>query len=160
MKTFSRLLFLGVVITILSSCEAGVKKDFTTGLKVTNNGLSYNDSYLLADGKKTSGSEFSLNTGLELHIEGVSGYTEENGVVFIGASMSVIDDKNTEILHYPDLFADYDSIGISSFDAKMITLSFNTGDPLEPGHKYIWKTRLWDKKGKGEIVTEMEISLK
>ncbi len=160
MKTFSFIFGLSVIIFFLGSCEAGIKKDLMTGLKVSNKDLSYMEAYVNVDGKKTSGSEFPMNSILELHIEGVNGYTLTDGVVFLGASMTLVDSKNTEILNYPDLFEKFDSTGISPIDAKLISLTFTTGTPMENGQKYTWKTRVWDKKGKGEITTEMEITLK
>jgi len=160
MKCNFSVLCISAVLFFLFSCESGIKKDFTSGLKITNNGLSFTESYINVDGKKSTGSEFPLNSVVELHFEGVNGFTLENDMVFLGASMTLVDSKNTEILHYPDLFADYDSTGVSPIDAKLIYLSLSTASPMEAGEKYMWKTRVWDKKGKGEINTEMEISVK
>ena len=160
MKSIQLFISFIALVFFFTSCEVGVNKDLMTGLKVSNKNLSYEEAYIVADGQRSNNSEYSLGAELVLHIDGVTGFTEENGVVFLGASMSVVDQNNVEVLHYPDLFSSYDESGVSPLDAKMISLTLTTGSPMENGNKYTWKSRVWDKKGQGEITTEMEVGLK
>ena len=148
------------ILLLFYSCETGVKKDLITGLKVINNNLSYEQALIYEDGKRTNVTEFTTGSVLEFHLDGVSGFKEEEGRVFIGAAMTIINQENVEILHYPDLFEEFDKTGVSPIDARQLSLTLKIKSPLEAGHKYIWKARVWDKKGSGEITSEMEISVK
>ena len=160
MKKIQVIFSMALFIVLMNSCEMGIKKDLITGLSVSNQDLNYENASVYVEGNKTTDTEFPIKSMLELRVEGINGFTEENGVVYVGASMTVSDIDNNEILNYPDLFSEYDSTGFSPMDAKQITLTLTTADPLVSGHKYIWRTRIWDKKGNGEITTEMEMGLK
>jgi len=142
------------------SCNVGVKKDLNTGLKITNNGLTYDVSYLSFANQKTTDNEFPLDTTIDLIIGGIKGYTEKDSMVYIGASLSVFDKENKQILNYPDLFSDYETTGVTPAQAEAITLTLRTGKPMVAGESYIWKSKIWDKKGKGEINSEVEIKIR
>jgi len=156
----THILLGSLLLLIMTSCNVGVNKDLLSGLKVTNNGLSYEEAYLSVAGQKTTNTEFPLQTEVNLIASGIKGYVIKDSLVYIGASLSVFDKDNKEVLNYPDLFAAYDSTGVSPVDAEVITLTLTTGNPMLAGESYIWKTRIWDKNGKGEINTEVKISVK
>jgi hypothetical protein len=154
-------LLIGLIaIFLISGCNVGVKKDLISGLKVANNGLALEDAYLSVNGQKTSASEFSLKTEVDFIATGVKGFIEKDSMAYIGASMTIIDKNNKEIMSYPDLFASYDSTGVNPADAEQVTVMLTVGNPMVVGETYLWKTRIWDKNGKGEITSEMKITVK
>jgi hypothetical protein len=159
MKILKNLSSLFLVL-IVAGCSVGVKKDLLTGLKVSNQGLGLEDAYLAVNSQKATSSEFPLNEVVDLVITGVDGYKEKEGRVYLGASMVLTDSKQDTVVNYPDLFAAYDSAGILPVDVKQVTLSLTIGSPMVQGEKYLWKSRVWDKNGKGEIVAETEITIK
>ena len=158
MKKKSLLMVLSVIL--MFGCTVGVKKDLMTGLKITNKNLSYEDAYLSSKNQKLSNPELPMNAEVNLVILGMSGFMEKNGKVYIGAAITVTDKEQKKIIEYPDLFASYDSTGISPTDAKQITLTLTTGSPMTTGTKYLWKSRIWDKNGKGELMSELEVTIK
>jgi hypothetical protein len=159
MKTFN-ILIVCFIAFAMTSCNTGVKKDLNSGLKITNNGLSYGETYLTLDGQKTTDTEFPLNTNIFQIVNGISGFVDKDNFVFLGASITVYDKNNKEVVNYPDLFAGYDSTGVTPEQAEVVTLSLKTGNPMIAGESYTWKSRIWDKKGKGEINSEIEITVK
>ena len=159
MKTLN-ILFLGVVVLFMMSCNMGAKKDLVTGLQVKNKELTFEKADLSVDGQKTTANEFPLNTKIMYTVNGIKGFVEKDSMVYIGASLTVYDEDNKEVLNYPDLFAEYDSTGVSPVDASVVTLFLTIGSPMVEGKDYIWKTRIWDKNGKGEITSEVGVTVK
>jgi len=158
MKT-NYVVFLVVAAFLISACTAGVNKDLITGLKVSNSGLSYKEANLVVDNAKVTSSEFKLGDVVYLEVNGIEGYVEKDGKVFIGASLVITDPKGNKIMDYADLFAETAAEGVSPKDAPVITLHFPT-DSLMLGAKCLWKSKIWDKSGKGEINTELEFTVK
>lgn len=158
MKTiYSALLIISVLI--LSACSVGVNKDLLSGLKVSNSGLSYKDAYLSKDNIKLNSSEFSMGDTIYLYMDGIEGYVEKEGNVQLGASLDVLDADGKKIMDNSDLFSEIGE-GVSKEDASVMSLSLITGSPLVSGVKYTWKSRIWDKNGKGEINAEVEFTIK
>lgn len=153
-------IFLLAVCFSCVSCEFGVKQDMATGLKVVNKDLSYSEANIYADNKKLKSGEVEMNSVIDLRYTGIKGFTASEGSVFPGASITITDMTNHEVIHFRDLFEDYDEKGVSSIDAGFITLTLTIAEPLVTGEKYIFSTRVWDKKGKGEITSEMELHIK
>jgi hypothetical protein len=149
-----------MMLLLLVNCSVGVKKDLGTGLKVSNTDLTFNETALIIDSVKISTNEFPMNKDIFYEISGLKGFKEKNGKVYIGASITVLDDQNKSVLDYADLFSKYDEEGLDAINVGHVTLKLKTGPPLLTGKKYIWKTRVWDKNSKGEVKSEMEFTVK
>ena len=167
MKSVMKKITLVVVLLSffsLSGCQMdfskGVKKDFKTGITVTNDGLSYEDYYLAVGDQRLGTSEVSMGDKVYLNFTGVDGFTEENGKVFPGAAMVVTDRDGKEVLHEDDLFSAYSKDGVDKADAKVMSVSVVVGDPMISGESYNWKVRFWDKKHAGEIRAELDLKVK
>ena len=155
MKTLN-ILLVTVVVLFMMSCKG--KKE-NPGLQVKNNGLTFTEAGLTVDDQKTTATEFPLSTKIMYTAKGIQGFVEKDSMVYLGASLTVYDEDNKEVLNYPDLFSDYDATGVSPVDASVVTLFLTIGSPMLEGKDYIWKTRIWDKNGKGEITSEVGISV-
>jgi hypothetical protein len=112
------------------------------------------------DNEKLSSNEFPMGKEVYLYFDGVDGFTETDGKVYLGASMVVTDESGNKQVEVADLFEAYAESGISSEDSKKISLNFTIGKPLEVGKKYLWKSKIWDKKGEGVIEAESEFVVK
>jgi len=159
MKT-NYLVFFIIAAFILNACTAGVNKDLLSGLKLTNNGLSYKEGYLSKAKVKVTDTEFAMRDTVYLFLSGIEGYTEKEGRVFMGASMVITDPDGKKVMDEQDLFSSYDQTGASKEDASVLSLSLITGEPMVAGVKYLWKSRIWDKNGKGVIEAEVEFMIK
>jgi len=155
MKTLN-ILLVSIAVLLMMSCN---KKEVKKGLEVKNNGLTFTEAYLTLDGNKTTASEFSMNAEIKYAVKGIQGYIEKDSLVYLGASLTVVDMDGKEVLNYPDLFSEYDATGVSPDQAKDVTLFLTIGSPMLTGEDYIWKTRIWDKNGKGEITSETVITV-
>lgn len=145
---------------IFNACSVGTKTDLMSGLKISNNGLSYADGYLSIDQQKLSSNEFPLGKEVYLYLDGVEGFTVTDEKVFVGASLVITDESGKEQANIADLFESSNETGLSVEAAQRISINFVLGAPLEAGKKYIWKSKIWDKKGKGVIETESTFVIK
>ncbi len=105
--------------------------------------------------------EPNVNVGakLQLMMEGVSGFKEENNRAFPGCSILVTDKEGNVEMKYDDLFEQYNKEGVSPDDVAYLNSSLTIGDPLVAGKTYKWTSRFWDKKGDGEITAAIELSV-
>jgi hypothetical protein len=158
MKT--NLLLFVLCIFLFNACSVGVKKDLLIGLKVTNNGLSFEESYLMMDSAKINSNEFPLGKTIFVYFTGLDGFTLKDGKVNFGASISITDEKGNKVMEKPDLFPSSDQSGYTPDQVKVIYLNFNAVSPLVPGSKYFWKSKIWDKNSKGTIDAELEFTVK
>jgi hypothetical protein len=158
MKT--NLLLLIITAFFLNACSVGVKKDLLTGLTVKNNGLSFEESYLMMDNVKMVTNEFPVGKVIYMYFDGVSGFLTKDGLVYLGASLVILDEKGNKIMDYADLFSEYDKDGVAPENTKALNVNLTIGDPMKEGGKYIWKSKIWDKNGEGAIEAEIEFVVK
>lgn len=159
MKT-NYLLILVAWALLLNACNVGVNKDLLSGLKVSNNGLSYENAYLSRQHVKLTDNVFNTGDTIYLYMDGVKGYTEKDAMVYLGASLVVTDPQGKEVLNAPDVFSSYDQTGVTKEDASVMSLMLIVGPPMVSDVKYTWKSKVWDKNGKGTIDAEVEFKIK
>jgi len=155
-----KILGLVLAVTVLISCNVQYNKNGMTGLETNANGLSYESIGLYIDNQEINTNEITLGQNVICQLTGVSGFTQEDGLCFIGGSMIITDETGNELLNEPDLFAQYDEEGLSPEDASYLSMSLQTNPPMEVGKTYTWKMRFWDKKGKGEINASTKVIIK
>ncbi len=148
-----------LVLWVLQACNVGTKTDLESGLTISHNGLSYDEGYLLMNNQKLKTKEYLDGKTVNLVLNNVEGFTLTDQKVYAGASSVVIDEKGNKYMEYPDLFEQFNQSGLSSKDIEDIRLNLTVAPPLELNTKYIWKARIWDKKGKGFIETETEFTI-
>lgn len=103
--------------------------------------------------------EITLPSDLVLYFSGIEGYIEEGGKIFIEASMQVLDSSGKMIVNDENMFSDYEISGIDSEDGKVLTFRLSLKEPIKVGETYTWKTRIWDLKGEGEIISEVKLKI-
>jgi hypothetical protein len=155
----SNFLFF-MIIVVLGSCAAGVKKDLLTGLTVTNNGLSYDNVYLTSDGNELQSTEFSMGQKIVIQLEGVDGFQLKDGMAFAGASLVVEDNAGNVVLELNDLLASYNETGIKPEDAKFLSANFTVGDPIELNKPYKLIANFWDNNSESDIICKVDFTVK
>ena len=151
------LSLLALASVSLAGC--GTMTDTATGMRTTSSGLSCTDATLTVDGVKLASNAIPMGKKIVLRYEGVRGFNKQNGRVFPGASMTVTDPSGAVVGEFADLFGQYTTAGMDPKTAGRISLTLTTGKPMKTRAAYRWKARVWDKKGKGEIRSEMTINM-
>ena len=160
--TKNSLLLLSLLLAI-ASCQfsKGVKKDLKTGLSASYNGFALDDIYLTdTKGTRLSDNKISLGSPLAVVATGVDYFVEKEGRVFPGCTIILTDKTGKEILNLPDAFADMKD-GYIVADAKVLSASLNTGDPMIVGEIYHLNVRFFDKnKKESEIISNVDLLVK
>ena len=155
-------LMLVALIFLITSCQfsKGVKKDLTTGLSTSYNGLTLDDIYLADEGgNRLNNNKIKLGARVLIIANGVDYFTEKEGKVFPGCQIILTDKNKSEILNLPDAFADMTS-GTTAAQAKTLQASLNTGQPMVNGETYHLLVRFYDKNNKEkEIASNVELKM-
>jgi hypothetical protein len=160
MKT-QTLLCIAMCSLVWSACEfsAGKKKDFRTGLSISNAGFSIGDSYLVGpDNTKKTDNKVPINTTVAIVVEGIENYAVKDGMAYPGLMLVVTDEEGNAVLDEQDLLASYN--GVSPAEAAVLRGTITAGNPMRSGETYHVKMRVWDKnKFDNEIVAEVDIDV-
>jgi hypothetical protein len=160
MKTIIPFIFVAGALAA-SSCEfsAGRKKDFNTGLSISNDGFKVGESYLVgADNTRKGDNVVPVNTTVAIVVEGIENYVLKDGKAFPGLMLTVTDKDGHAFLDEPDLLADNN--GFSPADAAILRGTVTVGSPMRSGETYHVKMRIWDKnKFENEVIAEVDIDV-
>ena len=160
MKTLTHLVLVACALS-LTACNfsAGKKKDFSTGLSVSNSGLSLDEAYLVGpDNTALNTNEVAMNSKIAIVAQGVENYVLKDGKAFPGLMLTVTDPEGIAVLDEPDLLNNNE--GYSPADAAILRGSVTVGSPMKSGEIYHVKMRIWDhNKPENEIIAEVDIKV-
>lgn len=128
-------------------------------IKIENNDLSYDEIYLFAreEGNVIIGNEVNFNEDIYLIFEGLEGFLEEDGQVFIGLSLKVMDSTGEILIDERDLIGDS---GLQAPQVKyqlapnFIISDTNVSTPV------LCEIVIWDKKSDRNIKASLNLNLK
>ncbi|HRD58488.1 MAG TPA: hypothetical protein PK504_10585 [Ferruginibacter sp.] len=144
---------------LFSSCNfsKGVKKDLSTGLSASYNGLSIEDIYLSSNGTKIAENKITLGEKVEIIVTGVSNYVVKDERVYPACSIVLKDKTGKELLNLADALSDRKN-GFAKNEASTLTASINTGEPMIAGDTYHFSATFFDKL-KPENVINAEVNI-
>jgi hypothetical protein len=158
-KNWCYKIFLLFLVISLISCNKS--KESTLNITHTENGLTFNNVFVVLWDDTLKDNFITLDSTAEMQFMGTTGFKITDGKAFVGASMSVADSTGAVLFKNEDLFIDYDTIGFdSALVSERIGIFIETGHPMVKGGIYKWCSKIWDKKGTGEINAELLIKMK
>jgi len=136
----------------------------TGGQKITTNvevkGLTAQNAYVYSFKKLLEYEEVGFGSDFVVHLEGLSGYTNNNGLAPLDAQLIVTDMKGNVVLDFKDLTAQYGAGGVPLDALQNFTFTLMLGEPLKRKESYIVYTKLWDKENGNSISTGTKVTLK
>jgi len=156
MKT-TFVLFL--IFPVLGSCQfsKSVKKDLVSELSSTGSIISCADVYITVDDEKTTRNSFIYGETFYLNFSDVTGLTKENGTVFPGMNMSVINASGDTLMKTGDLISNYPD-GMN-FTPLLLTADLTVAAPIKSGGKYTVVINIRDRKGKGIYSSKFDFTV-
>lgn len=130
----------------------------SSGLKTVNTGLTFKESYLIADGVKTENNQVQIGQKVAIVFEGIEGFEQKNGKVFPSLGLVVMDAKNQMVLNYDNLLKS--ETGYDPKDATTLTGSLTIGAPLKPGETYNLTVTVGDMESENAIVGNITLKVK
>lgn len=149
---------LNVIITdrngpgkYISKLKFSVQKNERIDVEAIN--VTYNEVYLYSQGnnKVINDNKIAFDDNTYIMVEGLKGFKEENGIVFPGLSVKLLDSEKNTLLDNEDLFEDYSETGVSSSDfASRVSAHFTLND-TEFSNPLHCEILIWDKKSDSKL---------
>lgn len=141
------------------ACKYETKIDPESGsqIRVKSEGLSYKDVEIEVNGKKSELKAFNYGDELTLNFINVEGFTRQNGKIYPGLKLLVLNKQGDSLLYHEDMYAEEDPIGL---DPVTLTASLVAANPIRSGEIVTAKLDFWDKKGKGKMHVDFDFSTK
>ena len=123
---------------------------------------SCSEIYLFSQGnnKVITDNIVSFDDNIYIIIEGLKGFSEENGLVFPGMQLNGTDSRGETILEYDDLFQEYSGSGIAASDfSSRVSAHFRlTGAVFN--NPLTCELKIWDKKSNASLTVTTEMIVK
>jgi hypothetical protein len=150
---------LFLIITVLGSCQfsKSAKKELLSGLSSTGSNISCEDVYITVNNERTTRNSFIYGETFYLNFSNVTGLVKEDGNVFPGMIMIVINDSGDTLMHTDDLIANYPD-GMN-YSPLLLTADLTVADPIGSGGKYTVIVNISDRKGKGTYRSKYDFTV-
>jgi hypothetical protein len=157
MKKSLELFFL---FLILAGCQfsKSAKKDLLSGLSSTGSKISCEDVYITVNNEKTTRNSFIYGETFYLNFSNVTGLTKENGNVFPGMDMTVINTSGDTLMETGELITNYPN-GMN-FSPLLLTADLTVAAPIKSEGKYTVIINIWDRKGDGTYRSKFDFTVK
>jgi len=155
-----KILLLFLIFPVLGNCQfsKSAKKDLLSGLSSTGSNISCEDVYITVNNERTTRNSFIYGETFYLNFSDVTGLTKENGNVFPGMNMIVVNDLGDTLMHTDDLITNYPD-GMN-FSPLLLTADLTVADPLKSDGKYTVIINIRDRKGKGTYRSKFDFTVK
>jgi hypothetical protein len=157
MKTTLTLFFL---LLVLNSCNfsKSVKKDLMSGLSSTGNNISCEDVYLTVNDERTTRNSFIYGETFFLNFSDVKGFAKENGNVFPGMNLVVVNPAGDTLMQTSDLMSKYTD-GMN-YSPLLLTADLTLATPIKSKAEYTAFVNIWDKKGEGTYRSKFDFKVR
>src|SRR6476660_5757267 len=155
---FASLLFISCEVKV--NTPAGEGSKIRNGIELKEKGLIVEQAFLLfEDGKLIPpGNKVEVGQWVGLRLI-VNGWQKKDGKVFVDAEEQITTSDGKQLLDQRNLFKDY-ADGLSSEDAKALTLSARI-TAIDKLYDYFTVTfRVWDKQSQNEISGSYKLYMK
>jgi len=131
-------------------------------ITVETSGVSYNEAYLFSQGSNRiiTDNKIRFDDNIYVIVEGLNGFKEENGMVYPGIGIKIIDAVNNVIVNSEDLFVKYSEAGVAAADlTTRVSAHFSSiygNNFINPLH---CEALIWDKKSDAWIKAKTDMTL-
>ncbi len=156
MKTTFALIFVSLVLTGCNFSKSA-KKDLMSGLSSTGNNISCDDVYLTVNDERTNRNSFIYGETFFLNFGDVTGFKKENGNVFPGMNLVVVNTAGDTIFQTSDLMSKYPE-GMN-FSPLLLTADLTLAAPIKSKAEYTAIVNIWDRKGEGTYRSKFDFKV-
>ncbi|MBN1388240.1 MAG: hypothetical protein JW965_07320 [Bacteroidales bacterium] len=147
------------LVLALFSCDSSksVSKDLVTGLTTRGDGLSCQDVYLSDGEQEINRNTFTYGEIVYVNFENIEGFKKKDENAFPGMQLCVVNPTGDTVMHYPDLYADYqEGINISPL---LLQANLTVADPIHSDGEYTLYINIWDKNGEGTFEATLDFDV-
>jgi len=152
-------LTLFILLLVINSCNfsKSVKKDLMSGLSSTGNIISCEDVYLSVNNERITRNSFIYGETFFLNFSDVKGLKKENGNVFPGMNLVVVNTTGDTMMLTNDLMSKY-SDGMD-FSPLILTADLTLAAPIKSKGEYTVFVNIWDSKGEGTFRSKFDFKV-
>jgi hypothetical protein len=157
---FASILFISCEVKVNTPAADGSSEKIRNGIQLKEKGLVVEQAFLLfEDGKLIApGNKIEVGQWVGLRLI-VDGWQKREGKVFLDAEEQITTSDGKQLLDQKNLFSEY-ADGLSSEDAKALTLSARI-TAIDKLYDYFTVTfRVWDKQNQNEVSGSYKLYLK
>ena len=157
MKSKMSVIFLLWLILVSCDFNKSVSKDFISDIFTKGDGLSCDDVYLSDGTDRINRNSFIYGEKFYLNFNNMEGFRKEEGFVFPGLQLLVLGTNGDTIMLENDLYAN----NSNGFDISPLLLQTNltVADPMHSNGNYKLLVQIWDKKGEGTFLANMDFEV-
>jgi len=157
---FAALLFVSCEVKVNTPAAEGSGGKIRNGIQLKENGLKVEQAFLLFEDGKLMPADNKVDVGQWVGLRLIlNGWQKKEGKVFVDAEEQITTSDGKQLLDQKNLFKDY-AEGLSSEDAKALTLSARI-TAIDKLYDYFTVTfRVWDKQSQKEISGSYKLYLK
>jgi hypothetical protein len=152
--------FIILISMLLTGCKfsKSVKKDLASGLTATGEDITCEDVYLTVNNERTTRNSFIYGETFYMNFDDVKGFARENGNVFPGLVMTVINQAGDTIWKTDDLYSK--STEGFNYSPLILNADLTVAAPIQSKNEYSLFIDIWDKKGKGKFKTKFDFKVR
>lgn len=155
-----KLIGIILITVIFNACEfkQSFNKDLTTGAYSRGDGIGCDDVKIQINGEVENRNKFDYGEKVNFIFNDITGLKRENGSVFPGLSIFIVQNEKDTVLQHQDLFANMEDG--TDLSPLQLQANFTSALPNENNEKYQVLINIWDKKGKGTFQYELPFLVK
>lgn len=153
------LVFMTIIfVCAFTSCEfrKSINKDLMTGMVTKGDGLSAHQVYMTDGEKRVTEAKFKYAQKVFTNFKNMEGFTVENGKFFPDMDVLVLSKEGDTMIYNQNLMRHS-----GGYDADIMTIHGNLimATPMHSGQEYTLKHKIWDTKGEGVYLSEIEFKI-
>jgi hypothetical protein len=129
-----------------------------SGLSSTGNSISCEDVYLTVNNERITRNSFIYGETFFLNFSDVKGFAKENGNVFPGMNLVVVNPAGDTMMQTNDLMSKYTD-GMN-YSPLILTADLTLAAPIKSKAEYTAFVNIWDKKGAGTFRSKFDFKVR
>jgi len=149
-----------LTLTSLTACRFSKsdKKDAVSDITSSGNEITCEDIYLTVNNGVITRNSFTYGETFYVNFDDVKGFVKENGSVFPGMMMDIVNQAGDTIWKSGNLYSG--SAEGFNYSPLKLTADFTAAAPVRSGKEYTLFVNIWDNKGEGTFKTKFDFKVK
>lgn len=156
------LLCLITIISLVFFAGCKSKKttdiDEPTGLKTEGSDLTCKNVFISINGRKVENNIFTYGERFYVNYDDIKGFSRTRNKALPGMKIAIINVKGDTIMKTDDIYSEItDGFELQPFQ---LAADLTVASPVQSGNDYTLFIKIWDKKGKGTLISKFDFKVK
>jgi hypothetical protein len=156
-----KFIYLIAIITLsFTGCKSKNSTDIdkTTGLTTEGSKLTCGNVFISINGRKVENNVFTYGERFYVNYDDIKGLSRNRNKVLPGMKIAIINSKGDTIMKTDDVYSEItDGFELQPFQ---LAADLTVASPIQSGNDYTLFIKIWDKKGKGNLISKFDFKVK